>query len=444
MQQDFLEDSIEDLLEDENDADVPLHIDGPRRLVTEPRDLTLRELHLQEQEGELVLQPEFQRFYVFDDTKASRLIESVLMNVPLPLVYLAEENDAKLSVIDGQQRLKSFFRFLGNEFKLHRLTILDEHNGKCFRDLPDDVRRHIRSSTLRCIVIKRESDPDVKFEIFERLNTGSVTLNDQELRNCIYRGSFNDLLRELSNHPDWLRLLGRREPDKRMVDREIILRFFSLYLDTNQYQPPMRRFLNGTIGARQHATPEEIQKWRDLFYKTVAMVFSVFGDKAFKRYEPGDSTRPDGSWGRGTRLNMALFDVVMTSFACYERRDIIPQADAVREALIDLMATNRVFIDAITKGTSERQTMFTRRDIWNNRLREVLDNPRAEPRLFARQFREQLFEQNPECALCKQRIMSVDDAAVDHTVPYSLGGATDEPNGRLAHRYCNSARGNHN
>jgi hypothetical protein len=434
---------LSDLMDlNEEDSEGSLEIEGPRRLLSDPRDLTIRELFSQEQEGELKLQPEFQRFYVFDDPKASRLIESVLMSVPLPLIYLAEEADSTFTVIDGQQRLTSFFRYLRNEFKLSRLTIFPEYNGKYFRDLPAEMQRILRNSSVRCIIIKRESDPNVKFEIFERLNTGSVKLNDQELRNCIYRGHFNQMLRDLSASSEWLRLLGRAAPDNRMTDREMILRFFALYLDFNQYQPPMKRFLNQAMESRQHMTEAQSLQLRDLFRRTAATAHSVFGDKAFKRYEPGYADRPGGAWSRETRINMALFDVIMTSFARYEQRDIIPFADAIREALIDLMATNREFTDAITLGTSQRNRLLTRMDIWNNRLREVLGNPQAEPRLFSRQFRQDLFNLDPECTICRQLIVSIDDAAVDHLLPYSFGGSTTPANGRLAHRYCNAARGN--
>jgi hypothetical protein len=139
---------------------------------------------------------------------------------------------------------------------------------------------------------------------------------------------------------------------------------------------------------------------------------------------------------------MALFDTIMTSFTRYEQRDIIPHGDAIREALIDLMATNREFIDAITLGTSQRSRLSARVDIWNNRLRGVLSNPHSETRLFSRQFRQQLFDTDPECSICRQLVVSIDDAAVDHTLPYSFGGSTTPANGRLAHRYCNAARGN--
>lgn len=427
--------------EEEQESEI-VDIQGPRRIVTEPRDMSIRELFSLEQDGDLQLQPEFQRFYVFDDNKASRLIESALMSVPLPLVYLSEEADATLSVIDGQQRLTSFFRFLRNEFKLRGLTILTEHNKRQFRDLPTDMQKALRNSALRCIIIKRESNSDIKFEIFERLNTGSVKLNDQELRNCINRGRFNALLRELAEEPDWLRLLGRSGPDNRMTDREMILRFFALYLDMNQYQPPMKRFLNQTMDTRGQMSEAQATQLKDLFRKTVSMVYSVFGEHAFKRYEPGYEGRHCGTWGSETRINMALFDAVMTSFALYEPRDVVPQGDAIREALIALMATDRTFIDAITQGTSQRDRMLTRMHIWNNRLREVLNNSQSEPRLFPYAFRKQLFEADPSCTICGQQILGIDDAAVDHLLPYSLGGSTIPANGRLAHRFCNAARGN--
>ena len=106
------------------------------------------------------------------------------------------------------------------------------------------------------------------------------------------------------------------------------------------------------------------------------------------------------------------------------------------------MATDRAFIDAITLGTSQRDRMLTRIQTWNNRLRVVLNNPQSEPRLFTYAFRKQLFMNDPTCSICGQQILSLDDGTVDHLIPFSLGGPTTPANGRLAHRYCNSARGN--
>lgn len=131
---------------------------------------------------------------MWDATKASRLIESALLGIPIPVVYISQEPDNKEYVIDGQQRLTSFFSFMdgifpdGSDFKLTGLKVFREINGKKYRSLTDDFQDAIRYFKIRTITFKKESDQDLKFEIFERLNTGAVSLNDQELRNCIYRG----------------------------------------------------------------------------------------------------------------------------------------------------------------------------------------------------------------------------------------------------------------
>jgi uncharacterized protein with ParB-like and HNH nuclease domain len=127
---------------------------------------------------------------------------------------LAEEIDGRFTIIDGQQRLRSFFRFINNEFKLKNLRVLSDYEGKLFKTLDKDNQIKVEDATLRTIEIRKETNPDVKFEIFERLNVGSVKLNDQELRNCIYRGKYNNLIKELSENKDFLTLLGLDEAKK--------------------------------------------------------------------------------------------------------------------------------------------------------------------------------------------------------------------------------------
>ena len=179
-----------------------------RRVYSDKPDRSIFELYRQYQKGNLELQPEFQRLQVWDNSKSSRLIESVLLEVPIPVIYLSEESDSKYSVIDGQQRLNAFIKFLENNLRLSGLTILAELNGKRFQDIPKNLQDKFENATIRIIEIRKESQPDVKFEIFERLNTGAVQLNAQELRNCIYRGKYNDLLKELSEDKDFQFLLG--------------------------------------------------------------------------------------------------------------------------------------------------------------------------------------------------------------------------------------------
>ena len=190
-------------LEGNDDVETPLVLEPARQrtLLSQPGDYAIGDMHTRFKDGRLVVQPDFQRYYVFDDTKASRLVESVLMGVPIPVIYLAEEEDFSYSVIDGQQRLTALFSFLDNKLSLRGLSVFSEFNGNTFQQMPHDMQNMIREFQLRMIVIKRDSEPEIRFEIFERLNTGSVNLNPQELRNCIYRGTYNALLADLSKDP---------------------------------------------------------------------------------------------------------------------------------------------------------------------------------------------------------------------------------------------------
>ena len=203
-----------------------------RRIYTQSSDPTVQGLYDDFKTGYLILQPDLQRYFVWDRAKSSRLIESVLLNVPLPVVYLAQESDGRASVIDGQQRLTAFFQYIDGDFALHGLHVLKEIDGLRFQDLDRSQQRTIQQCSIRTITVLKESDPESRFEIFERLNTGSVALNDQELRNCVYRGPYNDLIKDLARDPDYMYLLGIKEPERRKRDVELVLRFSAFFHST--------------------------------------------------------------------------------------------------------------------------------------------------------------------------------------------------------------------
>lgn len=410
------------------------------QVITQPVDWTVRNIFDMEQEGVLYLRPDFQRKSVWDDGKQSRLLESLLLGIPLPIVYIAEEANGNYSVIDGQQRLTSIVRYLKNDYALKGLGVMTELVNKKFQNLEKRHQQAVKNSVIRGIIIKKESDPNVKFEVFERLNTGAVPLNPQEIRNCVYRGAFNGLLKELENYPDWLRLIRLQEPASRMWDREMILRFFALHDRYNYYGSSMKRFLNDEMGEQRFCSVEHLQICRALFKKVVRMSLSVFGDHAFERFAVGDERDSNGNWEG--KMNYALFDVVMFAFAQYEERDIVPRGDAIREALIDLMVRDKSFENAVSYSTATKTAVRTRITLWENRLRTVVGFSPSELRVYSYGFRRQLYDQDPVCGLCGGKIMVFDDATVDHVQPWSLGGATTPSNARLAHRYCNIARGN--
>src|SRR5690349_19786363 len=179
-----------------------------RKLITQPYDLGVEALITQIKGGTIFLRPlserpNFQRRYVWPKVLACRLIESILLNVPIPPCYLSQNDDFELDVIDGQQRLFSIYRFLDNQFTLSGLEVLTELNTLRFHQLPSKLQRQLKTHTLRCILITNESHAEIKFDVSERLNTNTVPLNAQELRNCVYRGSLNSLLQDVVSHPPW-------------------------------------------------------------------------------------------------------------------------------------------------------------------------------------------------------------------------------------------------
>lgn len=411
-----------------------------RRVYTNVSDPTIGGLYASYKSGDLDLRPDFQRYFVWDSKKSSRLIESVFLDVPLPAIYLAEEVDGSESVIDGQQRLTSFFTFLDGTLALNGLDELRHLNGKRFGDLDKPLQAKIRKASIRAITIRKESHEDLKFEIFERLNSGSVALNDQELRNCIYRGNYNTLLRELANDPDFMFILGIQRPEKRMRDIELVLRFAAFYhAGYLNYSPPIRRFLNEDMNRYKTISEKDASALRTEFKKSVQLIRSLLGSNAFKRYYKGDASNPNGGWEQ-KRFNASLFDILMYGFTRFTKNQVYPYLDSIYESYINLLTSDGEFVESIELSTSSRRMVTLRFDKWRHTLENTIGFPTTEPRIFTHELKEEMFTHDPTCAICKQRIQDVDDAALDHIDQYWRGGRTIPENARLAHRFCNWSR----
>ncbi len=432
----------------ESDAESFIEISDVSKIYTEQGDPEIDGLYQRWKRGKLDVQPDFQRYFVWDITKSSKLIESALLDIPLPVVYLTEEQDGKIYVIDGQQRLTSFFAYIdglfpdkkGKPFKLTGLKVLKDYSGKLFSQLPEYIQDKVRYCKIRTITFKKESNQNLKFEIFERLNTGSVPLNTQELRNCIYRGKFNNLIKKLASDTEFLDLLNLKHPDRRMKDVELVLRFSAFYHNTHlNYKSPIISFLNNEIVRFQHISDRDSEQLQKAFKNSISIIKSLLGDNAFKRYYKGTDSNPDGYWEK-SRFNASLYDILMDSFARYDKNTVFPHLDAIREAYINLMTNDPDFIDAIQIGTSEERKVVRRFDKWRNTLQEIIGETKKLPRCFSFNLKEELFLDNPTCAICGNQIQQIDDAAVDHIEQYWLGGKTIPENARLTHRYCNAAR----
>jgi Protein of unknown function DUF262/HNH endonuclease len=436
----------ETVFQDSPDEEIVLS-PQEREIYTKISDPEIISLYNEYKSGNLVLQPNFQRQYVWDASKASKLIESAILQIPLPTIYLSEQQDETEHVIDGQQRLTSFFAFIdgyfpdnSKPFKLSSLTVRNDLNGKQFKDLAPELQRKVRRHTIHTITFPKGSSENLKFEIFERLNTGSVQLNAQELRNCLYRGPFNLALIEMAKNPDFMYLCSFVAPDKRMRDVELVLRFSAFYHKTYlNYKPPMKIFLNEEAREKSNLLEKELEELKEAFKNACYLIRSIFDKNAFYRFRVGKEGTPNGDW-ETKQFNYSLYDVLMDSFAREDKNKVYPCLDSIREALIHLMTEDQEFMDSIERSTSSKQAVMARFDKWRQTLAGILGTSHKEPRYFSRQLKEQMMKSDPTCTICQQHIHSIDDAAIDHIKQYWMGGKTIPENARLTHRYCNSAR----
>lgn len=271
-----------------------------------PSDLTLSGIKEMWDNGAIII-PSFQRKFVWTKKQASLLIDSFLCGLPVPPVFFYIGSDNKNSVIDGQQRILSIVYFLngffGEEDKYSKKQIfrLDLPKGSPYKDKTfneldsSDQRKLCYSSILRAINIK-QLDPDdtgtSSFRIFERLNTGGTPLQSQEIRNCVYRGIFADILQELNNDNNWRIIIGKKEEDKHQKDIELILRVFAFTYEYSNYEKPMKEFLNNVMRKHQHGTLET-ENFKFLFKKTTEIIVSILGEKPFHLRGPLNASALD-------------------------------------------------------------------------------------------------------------------------------------------------------
>ncbi len=413
-----------------------------QKVILDKADRSLSELHRWHKTGRIIIDPEWQRNYVWDLARASKLIESFLLDIPVPVVYLAKTEQSKYEVIDGLQRLTSVFNYFDGRYKLSKLDILTELKGKEFKDLPTPLQNKLEDSVLRSFELSASSG-DIHFIVFERLNTGGVKLNDMEIRNCLYRGSLNTLIKEISPNTSFLTCLNQKHLNKRMQDRALILRFLAFYERTHvKCQFGLKRFLNEFLDTYKNTSPEKIDEYRKVFDKCMKACVSVFGENGFrlKSEITKINSKSAGEWA--SRPNAAIFQVIATSFANYDLGQITRKADAIYEEYLDLILTDTQWVDRVRRATGEATRLQYAFDSWYSRLKEVLssEEPNDNRRLFSRQLKRELFDADPTCSICNQRVSLIDDAALDHNKEYWKGGLTVPENARITHRLCNLKR----
>lgn len=282
--------------------------------------------------------PGFQRAYVWNQHRASRFIESLLMGLPVPGIFLYKERDSqRLFVIDGQQRLKTLLYYYAEDEAAFALKGLKSRfDGLYYKDLAPEDRRRLNDAIIRASIIHQEAPDDdgsSRYAIFERLNTNSTPLTPQEIRSAIYGGAFNSLIEELNNYSDWRALFGRQSIRKR--DEELILRFLALYFNGENYSSPMKGFLNKFMKDNRELDSFDEQVVRSLFERTVTTMLSKLGERAIK---------PD------RQVNAAAADAIMVAVArALDTESVCSDLNAAYQSLMK----DQDFLNAISAGTSQ-------------------------------------------------------------------------------------------
>ena len=404
------------------------------KVYTRSEDNSISQLRELYDDGILVTSPEYQREFREDWQKASRLIESVLLNIPIPTVYLCEEEDGTISVIDGQQRITSFVKYLKNEFPLSGLDVFPELKGKYFRDLDQATQRKIKLTSIHATTLLKESQT-LKYEIFKRLNLGSTKLSNQELRNCIYRGSFNAMLEDIAKNNKLIKPMFVNEDLKTKAPQEHILRFFALR-NYNEYKSSLTKTMNSYMQLHQNDAESEIIKAKKLFTGTLDIVKQVLGDSAFKTYSYEKKIYLE-------KFSKTAYDSIMIAFSYFHQNSIMRHSDEIRNKIKAIRENDEEYAKYIEKSTNTQASVRGR--IF--KIFEAINSCMSDTdfdvtRTFSSNIRKQLYHENYVCSYCGNIILSIDDAEIDHTIPFSLGGETDISNAQLLHRHCNREKSN--
>jgi hypothetical protein len=300
-------------------------------------------------EKKLFYIPPFQRAFVWSQNQCSRFIESLLLGLPVPGIFLFKEADSgKHLVIDGQQRLKSLLYFHeglinGKAFALTGLET--KFDGRSYKTLDEGDRARLDDAVIHATVFKQdlpEGEINSVYEVFERINTGGIKLSPQEIRSCICHGNFNDYIHKLNDNPAWRELYGPKS--KRLKDVELILRFMAFYENEAYYKSPMKHFLNDYMKKKRNLPDKKLIQLGEIFLKTVDFVTKTLGTRTF---------RPDRS------LNTAVFDSVMSALAHRLASSSIPHKEAASLAYRSLLQNER-FVEGYIRSTADEENVKKR------------------------------------------------------------------------------------
>ena len=321
--------------------------------------------------GRYVMDPDFQRDFIWPEDKQSKLIESVVMRIPLPVFYLAEDDEGRVVVVDGLQRLSTFNRFLKDKLKL-RLPDRSDLNGKLFSELPAKYQNRVEDCNLIFYVIDSKVPERARLDIFERVN-GGVPLTRQQMRNSLFMGKATRFLKEEAQTEVFLQATGESLRTSSMRDREFVNRFcaFQILTAAEYRRDDMDEFLAESLRNMNKQSDADLSRLATTFRRGIENNFLLFGRHAFRKHTRGQERR-------GV-LNASLWDVMSTGLSRYSREQVDGSADALREAFHDLLEDEEFNI-AITYGPNDPRKVRHRFEAAHGMMQKDLGTPRKRRR----------------------------------------------------------------
>lgn len=324
---------------------------------------------------EIILDPDFQRLpNLWDDVKQSRLIESLIIRIPLPTFYFDSDKDDNLVVIDGLQRLTAIKRFAvlkksdPDKLKLTGLEYLQEFNGYFYEDLPPRIKRRINEQSIITYLIRSGTPEKVRTSIFTRINTGGLTLTPAEIKNSVYRGRAAGLLRKLAATDVFKKATRNKIDSSRMLDCEFVNRFLAFYiLGIKNYRGNLEDYLNDVLIYIQKASDGELEEYEKGFARAMGYAYDIFGNMAFRKINRNH---------KFGQINKPLFDAVSVSLARLnekECRALVSKKDKLISEYQRIIVEPE-FVQIISNGTARIVNVKKRHDTMYNLFRGIIEN----------------------------------------------------------------------